>query len=275
MIKNLARILKVLIITIWTAVCLLPIYFLLSTSFKTEADYGANGIFPFPRKYIFSNYPDALMHQSFLTYFKNSTIILVCSLSLLLIIALLASYAFSRLMFKWNRPLHSFVVACMAVPIHSVLISVYLLTRDIGLYDNIYGLIGPYVAFNLPITIFILTSFMRDIPREMEESAEIDGCGKLQSFFSIIVPLSKAGIVTVAIYDGIGMWNEFTFVLILTESSKNHTLPFSLWTYLGMFSNNVPMLFTVLVLSVIPMVIAFAIGQDKLVKGMMAGALKG
>lgn len=143
------------------------------------------------------------------------------------------------------------------------------------MYDTIAALVGPYVAFNLPITIFILTSFMKEIPVELEESAWIDGCGHFRFFLSIITPLSKAGIITVAIYDIISMWNEFGFALVLTQSPNTRTLPLALWNYKSQYGSNVPMLFAVLVLSVLPMAIAFAFGQDKLIKGMMAGAVKG
>ena len=116
---------------------------------------------------------------------------------------------------------------------------------------------------------------MREIPIELEEAARIDGCGHFRLFASIIVPLSKSGIVTVAIYDVISMWNEFSFALVLTQSPSTRTLPLALWNYKSQYGSDIPMLFAVLFLSVIPMIAAFAFGQDKLIKGMMAGAVKG
>ena len=144
-----------------------------------------------------------------------------------------------------------------------------------GLYDTIWSLIGPYVAFAVPISVFILTSFMKEIPREIEESAEIDGCGKIQMFFSMILPLSKPGMATLAIYNGVNMWNEFSFVNTLTQSAQNRTLPLAIWEFQGQYSMNTPMIMAVLTLTLLPMVIMFIIFQDKLVKGMTAGAVKG
>jgi raffinose/stachyose/melibiose transport system permease protein len=144
-----------------------------------------------------------------------------------------------------------------------------------GIYDTYPALIIPYIAFNIPITVFILTNFMRSIPQELEDAAEIDGCGKVGIFKNVIFPLSGAGLVTVGIYNAINMWNEFTFALVLTQSAAMRTLPMAVWNYKGQYQGSVPLIFCVLLMSVIPMIIAYAVGQDKLVQGMMAGALKG
>lgn len=255
-------------------ISVLPFYLMLINSVKSSQDYGRNGFFTMPQEVKISNYLKVIEDGIF-SFFKNSVIVAAISLIILLLAALCASYAFSRLKLKWTKALFMVVMACMSISIHVALIPIYLLTRDVGLYDTLAGLVGPYVAFNLPITIFILTSFMREIPVELEEAAKIDGCGHVRLFTSIIVPLSKAGIVTVAIYDAIAMWNEFSFALVLTQSPEARTLPLALWNYRGQYSSNVPMLFAVLFISVIPMILAFTFGQDKLIKGMMAGAVKG
>ena len=116
---------------------------------------------------------------------------------------------------------------------------------------------------------------MMTIPKEVEESAEIDGCNKFSNFFKIILPLSKSGLSTLAIYNGVNMWNEFSFVNTLTQSAQNRTLPLAIWEFQGQYSMNTPMIMAVLTLTLLPMVIMFIIFQDKLVKGMTAGAVKG
>ena len=138
-----------------------------------------------------------------------------------------------------------------------------------------FSLVGPYVTFALPMSIFILTAFYDDNPEEVEESAEIDGCNKFSNFFKIILPLSKSGLSTLAIYNGVNMWNEFSFVNTLTQSAQNRTLPLAIWEFQGQYSMNTPMIMAVLTLTLLPMVIMFIIFQDKLVKGMTAGAVKG
>jgi len=259
---------------VFLALSLLPFYMMIINSLKSSQDYGRNGFFTIPEEIKMINYVKVITDGIF-SYFKNSIVVAVVSLLILLAIALCASYAFSRIRLRWVNLLFMLVIASMTISIHVALIPIYLLTRRIALYDTIAALVGPYVAFNLPITIFILTSFMKEIPVELEESAWSDGCGHFRFFLSIITPLSKAGIITVAIYDIISMWNEFGFALVLTQSPNTRTLPLALWNYKSQYGSNVPMLFAVLVLSVLPMAIAFAFGQDKLIKGMMAGAVKG
>ncbi len=272
--KIIVKLCVALYAAIFLIVSILPFYLMLINSVKSSRDYGRNGFFSMPQELKLSNYVK-VFEDGIFSYFKNSLIVTVVSLAILLFVALCASYAFSRMKLKWTNTLFMLVVACMSISLHVALIPIYLLTRDVGLYDTLAGLVGPYVAFNLPITIFILTNFMREIPVELEEAAKIDGCGHIRLFSTIIVPLSKAGIVTVSIYDAIAMWNEFSFALVLTQSPESRTLPLALWNYRGQYSSNVPMLFAVLFISVIPMILAFAFGQDKLIKGMMAGAVKG
>ena len=164
----------------------------------------------------------------------------------------------------------------MSVPIHVTLLPIFMMAIKTGMYDKIWALIGPYVAFNLPISVFILVTFMSNIPKELEKAAEIDGCNKYRIFYNVMLPLSKPGLVTLAIYNGVALWNEFSFfALVLTQSTKNRTLPLALWEYQGQYTMNVPMIMAVLTISMLPMLVAFAIGQDKLIKGMMAGAVKG
>ncbi|GHT77102.1 ABC transporter permease [Spirochaetia bacterium] len=259
---------------LWLAISILPFYLMIITSLKSAPDYGKNGFFSFPIKFMFSNYV-RVVNDGIFAYFKNSLIVVAIALSLLLIISLCASYPLSRFQFRLNKPTNSFIVASMAIPMHVTLIPIYLLTRAMGMYDKLQGLIIPYIAFNIPITVFIMVNFMKTIPRELEDAAEIDGCNKIGTFLNVIIPLSGSGVVTVAIYDAIAMWNEFSFALVLMQSKAVRTLPLAVWNYKGQYSTSVPLLFCVLFMSVLPMIIAYAIGQDKLVKGMMAGAIKG
>ena len=216
------------------------------------------GVFQLPDQLNWSNYTEVLT-GGFANYFKNSVIVLAISLILLLFISACASYPLARFKFKMAQPIYAIIVACMSIPVHITLIPVFRMSKSTGLYDTIWSLIGPYVAFAVPISVFILTSFMKEIPREIEESAEIDGCG----------------MATLAIYNGVNMWNEFSFANTLTQSAQNRTLPLAIWEFQGQYSMNTPMIMAVLTLTLLPMVIMFIIFQDKLVKGMTAGAVKG
>jgi raffinose/stachyose/melibiose transport system permease protein len=177
--------------------------------------------------------------------------------------------------FRLNRPIFSIIVAAMSVPIYITLIPLFIMAINAKTYDTLLALIGPNLAFNLPMSVFILTSFMQSIPRELEEAAEIDGCGRFSTFFRIIFPLSGPGLATLGIYNGVVIWNEFCFVMVLTQSPAVRTLPLAVWDYQGQYSINIPLILAVLVLSSLPIIIFYIFSQDKLVKGMMVGAVKG
>lgn len=259
---------------IWLIISFLPFIFMVINSFKDKFEMLVKGVFALPDTWYPSNYIEVLT-GGFWSYMLNSVIVLAISLTLLLLVSAFASYPLARFRFKLNKPIYGLIVACMSIPIHITLIPVFKMSKDIGVYDSIWALIGPYVAFAIPISVFILTSFMAGIPKEIEESAEIDGCNKYRMFFSIILPLSTPGLSTLAIYNGVSMWNEFSFAYTLTQSVENQTLPLAITQFQGQYSMNTPMIMAVLTLTVLPMIIMFIIFQDKLVKGMTAGAVKG
>lgn len=258
----------------YLVVSFLPFIFMVLNSFKEKFEMLTKGVFDLPESLNVANYQEVLT-GGFGKYFLNSVIVLAISLILLLFIAACASYPLARFQFKLANPIYAGIVACMSIPVHITLIPVFKMSQATGLYDSIWALIGPYVAFAVPISVFILTSFMKEIPREIEESAEIDGCGKIKMFFSMILPLAKPGLATLAIYNGVNMWNEFSFAYTLTQSSENRTLPLAIWEFQGQYSMNTPMIMAVLTLTLLPMIVMFIIFQDKLVKGMTAGAVKG
>ena len=206
----------------------LPFIFMVLNSFKEKFEMLVKGVFALPDAFYIENYKEVLT-GGFITYFMNSVIVLAVSLTLLLFIAACASYPLARFKFKLSGTIYAAIVACMSIPVHITLIPVFKMAKSTGLYDSIWALIGPYVAFAVPISVFILTSFMKEIPREIEESAEIDGCGKIKMFFAMILPLAKPGLATLAIYNGVNMWNEFSFAYTLTQSSANRTLPLAIW----------------------------------------------
>lgn len=253
---------------------LTPFFFMIMNSFRKQFDMLQQGVFHLPDPWIIQNYVEVITH-GFFGYFLRSVIVVAVSLVLMLVISAFAAYPLSRMKFKLNPFIYATIVAMMSVPMHVTLIPIFKLTTTVGLYDSLWSLVGPYVAFALPMSIFILTAFMKTIPKEIEESAEIDGCGRFRNFFSIILPLSKSGLSTLAIYNGVAMWNEFAFANTFLITPAKKTLPLALGQFKGEHSLNIPINMAVLTLSVLPMIILFIIFQDKLVKGMMAGAVKG
>ncbi len=255
-------------------VAITPFIFMVMNSFKEKFEMLTKGVFALPDKLDFTNYIEVIQ-GNFFGYFLNSVLVLAVSLIILLMISAFASYPLSRFQFGMKGLIYSAIVACMSIPVHITLIPIFKMSQSMRLYDSIWALIGPYVAMGIPISVFILTSFMEQIPKEIEEAAAIDGCGKVRMFFTIILPMAKPGLSTLAIYNGVNMWNEFIFAYTLTQSQGNRTLPLAVWEFKGQYSMNTPMIMSVLTLTVLPMIILFIFAQDKLIKGMTAGAVKG
>lgn len=258
----------------WACVAGVPFIFMVLNSFKGQFEMLKKGVFQFPDSWYPANYIE-ILSKGFLHYFFNSIIVLAVSLTILLFITACAAYPLSRMEFKLRIPIYSFIIAVMSVPIHVTLIPIFKMSTKLDIYDTLWALIGPNIAFGIPVSCFILTTFMKSIPKELEESAEIDGCDKFTNFFRIIFPLSKTGLSTLAIYNGVAIWNEFSFANTLTQSKAVKTLPLAISAFQGEHSMNIPVIMAVLVLIVLPMIVLFVIFQDKLVKGLMAGAVKG
>ncbi|TPW29094.1 carbohydrate ABC transporter permease [Martelella alba] len=258
----------------WLAVTTLPFIFVVMMSLKTQNETYVNPVWALPESFNLSNYIDVLK-GSFLIYLRNSLFVISVSVILIVLISAMAAYALARLKFRLSGALFGLIVAGMIVPLHVTLVPVYLMTKSMGLYDTPAALIGPYVAMSLPISIFILTEFMRQVPKELEEAALLDGCGPFKVFWKIFFPLSGPGLSTVAIYNGIMLWNEFVFAYVLTSSPDKRTLPLAVWDFQGQYASNIPAILAVVTLSSLPLIIVYAIGQEKIVNGMMAGSLKG
>lgn len=259
----------------WLLVAFVPFLFMVLTGFKQKLEVIMGTAFDLPETFYLDNYISIVTDPGFWNYFKNSVIVLVISLVVLLLFCSFAAYPLSRFKFKLRNFVYMVIVASMSIPIHVTMIPVFQLAINTGLYDTIWALVPTSVAFALPMSVFIMTGFMQGIPVELEEAADIDGCGRYKRFFKVILPLSTPGLSTLAIYNGVNIWNEFIFAFTLTQSEANRTLPLALWNYQGQYSSNTAMIMACLTLSTVPMIIMFIILQDKLIKGMMAGAVKG
>lgn len=268
------RALLAIVALVWLLVTVLPFAFMVLTSLKGQADVYSTPVWALPRTLDLSNYASVLQGP-FFTYLRNSVLVVALSVALTLLLASLAAFAFARLRFPLSGPLFGLVVGGLIVPVHVTLIPVYLMARALGLYDTPFALVGPYVAFALPVSIFILTGFMRQVPRELEEAAQIDGAGPLTLYARVFLPLSAPGLATVAIYNGINMWNEFIFAYVLTSRPVSRTLPLAIWDYQGQYSSNVPAILAVVTLTTLPLVALYAFGQERIIRGMMAGSVKG
>jgi len=250
-----------------------PFIFILIGSLKSSEDLYTNPTWHLPTSWNIQNYTDVL-RVAFFRGLINSFLIVSVTLLLVVFISAAAAFAFARLDFKINTLIFTSVLACLIVPQHTTLIPIYTLTTKLHLYDTLYALLGPYVAFSLPVTIFILTQFMRDVPKELFESAIIDGASHGRVFFFIYLGVAKGAMATVAIFNAITLWNEFLFAYILTGRPETRTLPLTVFDFQGQHTSNIPAILASLSLATIPLFLAYLFFQEQLVKGVLAGAVK-
>jgi len=274
MINKLKQLVIYLFLLVWLIITGYPLVFLVQNSFKVRMEFFRNPVWSLPESFTLQNYID-VMESGFYIYFINSIIVCFISVAIIIIVSALASYAISRIDFKYNKIVYILFLAGMMIPIHSTLIPIYKITLSMGMYDRLSALIGPYVAFSLPISVFILTGFINDIPYELEEAAIIDGASRFRIFRDIILPLVKPAIATVSIYNLTLLWNQFAYALVLTSSPSKRILTLGLFEFQGQHGINIPLTLTALFLSVLPLIILYVFLQEHIIKGMTAGALKG
>ena len=255
-------------ITIW------PIFWLLMASLKTTADLTLNP-WGFPKSLHFMNYYNAWVNSGLVLNIRNSMFATIISIVVTLVGSSTIAYAVSRLEFKFRSAVFYFVIAGMMIPIHSMVIPIYLNTLKFGLQNNLfmYGLINA--AFRIPFSVFILEGFMVGIPKELEECATIDGCSVWGSFLKIIVPLSRDGLITVGILAMMSTWNDLLLATLLLNLPELKTLTVGLKAFVTDTQNEQTLLFAGLFIACLPSLIIYGFAQDKMIKGMTMGAIKG
>jgi raffinose/stachyose/melibiose transport system permease protein len=258
---------------IWLLIIVLPIYYIVITSVRPQAGFfSSNQLIP-PTDPTLDGY--ALVLQSdFFLYLGNSVIITVASVAVTVFVCLMASYAIVRTNSRFTRGAFSFFLLGLAIPLQATIIPLFYMLSKAGLYDTLLALILPSIGFAVPVTVLILSNFIRDIPKELFESMTVDGASSWRTLVSLVLPLARPAIVTVALYNALNVWNGFLFPLVLTQSPSNRVLPLSLWTFQGSFSVNVPAVLAAVVLSTLPIFILYLFGRRQLISGMTAGFSK-
>ena len=256
---------------IWLAIVLIPIAYALIQTVKPQQDELTTSPWTVPH-FTLDNYA-SLLTPVFLRYVLNSVVVSVGAVLLSTLCGSLAAYALARVPGRINGIMYLLFVAGLAVPIYAAIIPIYRFSIDVGLYDTLIGLLLPFAATSLPITVFILTAFMRAIPAELEQAMSMDGAGYLRRYAQLALPLARPALATVAIYAFIGNWNNFILPLVLTQSDANRTLPLAVWTYQGQYGMNVPLVLSVVVLSTLPLLIFYILQRRNFIQGLTAGAL--
>lgn len=262
------------LILVW---CLLPVVWIISLSFKSVAETAAGSPQFLPKDPTLQNYKDILSNPDFLDALRNSFGIALISTVLAVIFATLAAYAIARLEFKGKRLVLSLALAIAMFPVVSLVGPLFDMWRTFGLFNTWPGLIIPYMSFTLPLAIWTLSAFFREIPWEMEQAAQVDGATSWQAFRKVIVPLAAPGVFTAAILTFFFAWNEFVLAISLTTTTSSRTVPAQLSYFVGPDPFNPPygQLATASVVVTVPIIIIVLLFQRKIVAGLTSGAVKG
>lgn len=256
---------------LWLIVVMVPIYWILITSVKTQENYFfTNSMLP-PKDITFANYK-LVIENDIVHYFLNSVVVSVGAVVPAVTISFMAAYAIVRgVGNRWLRAMNTLFLLGLAIPLQAVIIPVYLIIIRLHLYDTLLAIILPSIAFAIPLSVLVLSNFIRDVPRELFESMRMDGASEWGTLWWLAFPLTRPALVTVTIYNALGIWNGFLLPLVLTQSPDKRTIPLALVNFQGQFQVNVPAIAAAVILTTLPILLLYAIGRRQLLSGLTAG----
>lgn len=262
------------VLILWSVIALFPIWTMVVNSFKTKYSIYDNP-FWLPETWNFGNYADVFRSSDFLGYFRNSLIVVVLSLALVLLLGALCAYALANWKARLSAVIYFFMIAGMMLPIKIASIKLLEMVNMLGLRDTYWALVPIYVAMGLPIAIFILTEFVRQVPGELNEAGCIDGATRMQIFYKIVLPMLRPALATVAIYNLVPFWNDLWFPLIFITSEGQKTLLLGVTRLFGQYQTDWSKVLSVLTLSAVPVIALYLCMSKQFIKGLTAGAVKG
>ena len=268
--RKLTRGLPLLAGVCWLVIAAYPIYYMVISSFRTPAGFLSESPWVPEGASSLENYA-TVINGGIGLYFVNSLFVTGVSVALITVVSLLAAYAITRVRSRTVLWVFNAFLLGLAVPYQAAIIPIFVIINKMGLYDTLYGLIPPQVAFHIPLTVLILVNFIRDIPTELYDSMVLDGAGHFRLLQQLVLPLSRPALITVIIYNSVQVWNNFLFPLILTQSSNVRTIPLALREFQGEYGVNVPGIMAAVILSVLPIVVLYVVARRQLLGGLIAG----
>lgn len=272
--QKVLTILKYIILVLFLIACLYPLLWLILNSFKTQEELFAN-TWGLPRVWTLENYKHAVVDGKIGIYFLNSVVVSAISVAGTIVLSVMASYGVTRLKWKLSKTTLSIFLLGLMIPAYGSVIPLYSIFNRIGILNTYLAVIIPHITFALPTAIFILTGFFIAVPRELEEAAIIDGCSLFQAFRKVVTPVVVPGIVTVTVISFINIWNDLLFSQIFLTDKKKMPLPIGLTEFQGIYSTDYVGMIAAIVITVIPVIIVYVILHEKIIDGMIAGAVKG
>ena len=273
--SKIARVVIYIGLILWLLVNLFPVYWMFTFSLKSNPEIFGENVIGLPKEWLWSNYASALKTGNMPKYFLNSAIVAIATILITLAVALMATFALTRLIWKRRKTLNKFFMLGLTIPIHASIVPVYVTLSRLHLLNTYWALIIPYSAFSLAMAILVCTGFMNEIPRDLDESACIDGCSVWGIFFRIICPMMKPAVATVGIYTFLQCWNELMFANIFISKSALRTLPVGVQALSGQYTTEWGPIGAALVLATFPTLFIYIFLSKKIQESFIAGAIKG
>lgn len=263
------------LLTLFALLQIYPLFWLFEFSLKDNSEIFGGNIAGLPQHWRFENYSTAFFQANIMQYFFNSVFVTVVTIVLTIVIAAMSSYAISRMIWKGRQLTLKLILMGMMVPIHAAMLPLFIILSRAHMLNSYLSLIIPYIAFGLPMAIYLFISFMESLPREMEEAAAIDGCGIYQMFFRIILPLIRPAIATVSIFTFISSWNELMFAVTFINKAQYKTLTVGIMSMVGAYTTKWGEIGAGLMIATIPTVIMYLLLSEQVQQSLVAGAVKG
>ena len=263
-----------IIMIIWSLIAMAPVWLLLINTLKPKKEIYTNP-FGLPREWTLDNYRYIISDNNFFGYFKNSFIVVVVSLAVILLLGSLCAYALAHWRTRTSRGVYFFIIVGMMLPIKIATIRLLEIMKTLGLLNTLWSLFPVYIAMGLPIAVFILTEFIRGLPGELYEAGFMDGAGRFMIYYKIVLPLIRPALATVAIYNLVPIWNDLWFPLIFINVENQKTVLLAVTRLQGQYTTDWPKLLTILSLSALPVIVLYLTMSKQFIKGLTAGAVKG
>ncbi|BBI36517.1 carbohydrate ABC transporter permease [Cohnella abietis] len=262
------------VLLIWSIVVFIPFYLVVTMSLKSPIDLQLSPL-SWPSSLQFANYWKAWTQANLGHSFMNSILITATSVILIVILSSMAAYPLARRTEKWSAMLYVYFLAGIMVPFQLAMIPLYKLLKALHLIGEYAGAIMIYSAMGISFAVFLYVSFFKTVPREIEESAQIDGCGPFRLFWVILFPLIKPISSTVVIINSLFIWNDFFIPMLFLQNKAMRNVPLSLFTFTSEYSNNWMLIFAAVVIGSLPLILLFILLQKHFIQGIASGAVKG
>ena len=273
--NRIGKVFLYLALIFWAIIDLFPVYWMFTFSLKNNEEIFGENVAGLPKYWLWENYTQAMNTGKMGVYFKNSIIVAVLTIALVLFVSLMATFALTRLVWKGRKRMNKFFMLGLTIPIHASIVPIYITLSRLHMLNSYLTLIIPYAAFSLAMGILICTGFMNELPRELDEAACIDGCGVFGIFFRIIFPLMTPAVSTIGIYTFLQCWNELMFANVFISDSAFKTLPVGIQALAGQYTTNWGPIGAALVLATFPTLIIYIFLTRRIQESFIAGAIKG